>query len=200
MLNYKNKIICLRPQSDFEEFGEVAPSHFNVVYLSPDDESLLREAKEANVLLIPAVGPKISNNIFSNTSLEMVQVTGAGIDRLDREFCSRNDIKVCNVLGASAQSVAEYCIYAALTISRRLSRTSAEIFLGNYAELRSKIITDRMFSLSGLTVGLIGFGSIGQETARMFHAMGCKIQYHDPSNPKVTENFSKSNEMRPNNM
>jgi len=192
VLNNQNKIICLRPESDFKEFGQVAPSHFNVVYLSPDDESLLREAREANVLLIPAVGPKISNDIFSNTSLKMVQVTGAGIDRLDQEFCARNDIKVCNVLGASAQSVAEYCIYAALTISRRLNRTSDEIFLGNYAEIRGKIIKDRMFSLSGLTVGFIGFGSIGQETARMFHAMGCKIQYHDPSNPTVTENLSKT--------
>ena len=76
----------------------------------------------------------------------MVQVTGAGIDRLDQEFCARNDIKVCNVLGASAQSVAEYCIYAALTISRRLIRTSDEIFLGNYAEIRGKIIKDRMIA------------------------------------------------------
>ena len=121
----------------------------------------------------------------------VVQVTGAGIDRLDQEFCAQNDIKVCNVISASAQSVAEYCIYAALTISRRLSRTSDEIFLGNYAEIRGKIIKDRMFSLSGLTVGFIGFGSIGQETARMFHAMGCKIQYHDPSNPTIAENLSK---------
>ena len=57
----------------------MAPSHFNVIYLSPSDRSLIRKASDASVLLIPAVGPKISNDIFSKTSLKMVQVTGAGI-------------------------------------------------------------------------------------------------------------------------
>ena len=189
--NKNNKIICLRPESDFEEFGEVAPSHFNVIYLSPNDRSLIRKASDASVLLIPAVGPKISNDIFSKTSLKMVQVTGAGIDRLDQDFCARNNIKVCNVLGASAKSVAEYCIFAALTISRRLSKTTDEILSGNYKELRGNIIQDRMFSLSGLTLGIIGFGSIGQETAKMFSALGCQIQYYDPSDPKVAENLSQ---------
>jgi phosphoglycerate dehydrogenase-like enzyme len=178
--NKNNKIICLRPESDFEEFGEVAPSHFNVIYLSPNDRSLIRKASDASVLLIPAVGPKISNDIFSKTSLKMVQVTGAGIDRLDQDFCARNNIKVCNVLGASAKSVAEYCIFAALTISRRLSKTTDEILLGNYKELRGNIIQDRMFSLSGLTLGVIGFS-----------ALGCQIQYYDPSDPKVAENLSQ---------
>ena len=48
-----------------------------------------------------------------------------------------------------------------------------------------------MFSLSGLTLGIIGFGSIGQETAKMFSALGCQIQYYDPSDPKVAENLSQ---------
>ena len=180
----------MRPESDFKEFGAVAPAHFNVIYLSPDDTSLIQKANDAEVLLIPAVGPKISNDIFSKTSSNS-SVTGAGIDRLDQDFCARNNIKVCNVLGASAKSVAEYCIFAALTISRRLSKTTDEILLGNYKELRGNIIQDRMFSLSGLTLGVIGFGSIGQETAKMFSALGCQIQYYDPSDPKVAENLSQ---------
>ena len=62
--NKSNKIVCLRPENDFKEFGAVAPSHFSVVYLAPDDTSLAQKASDAEVLLIPAVGPKIPNDFF----------------------------------------------------------------------------------------------------------------------------------------
>ena len=179
----------MRPENDFKEFGAVAPSHFSVVYLAPDDTSLAQKASDAEVLLIPAVGPKISNDFFKKTTVQMVQVTGAGIDRVDYDFCNQNNIKVCNVLGASARSVAEYCLFSALAISRRLIRTTDQIASGNYAEIRGNIIKDRMHSLSGLALGVIGFGSIGQETAKMFGAMGCRIQYYDPSSPKVEQSL-----------
>ena len=180
----------MRPESDFKEFGAVAPAHFNVIYLSPDDTSLIQKANDAEVLLIPAVGPKIPNDFFKKTSIQMVQVTGAGIDRVNYDFCTQNNIKVCNVLGASARSVAEYCLFSALAISRRLIRTTDEIASGNYAEIRGNIIKDRMYSLSGLTLGVIGFGTIGQETAKMFGALGCRIQYYDPSRPKVDRSLA----------
>ena len=188
--NKSNKIVCLRPESDFKEFGAVAPAHFNVVYLSPDDASLIQKANDAEVLLIPAVGPKIPNDFFKKTSIQMIQVTGAGIDRVNYDFCTQNNIKVCNVLGASARSVAEYCLFSALAISRRLIRTTDEIASGNYAEIRGNIIKDRMHSLSGLVLGIIGFGTIGQETAKMFGALGCRIQYYDPSRPKVDQSLA----------
>ena len=38
----------------------------------------------ASALVIPAVGPKLSPALFEGTQLKLVQVTGAGVDRLDR--------------------------------------------------------------------------------------------------------------------
>jgi hypothetical protein len=78
------KMICLRPKKDFIEFNAVAPDHLEVHYLAPDKSDLIQIASDAQALLIPAVGPKISNDLFSKTSIKFVQVTGAGIDRLDR--------------------------------------------------------------------------------------------------------------------
>ena len=62
---------------------------------------------------------KKSNEIFKNSNIEMVQVTGAGIDDLTRVL-SFNKIAVCNVQGVSAFAVAEYCIASAITLSRQL--------------------------------------------------------------------------------
>ena len=58
------KIVCLRPKKDFEEFQAEAPSNFNVTYHSQNDDGLQSIIKDAKVLLIPAVGDKISNRLY----------------------------------------------------------------------------------------------------------------------------------------
>ena len=177
------KIVCLRPKKDFEEFQAEAPSNFNVVYHSQNDDRLQSILKDAKVLLIPAVGDKISNRLLSGSTVELIQVTGAGIDRVDASYCFRNNIRVCNVLGASAHAVAEYCIFAAISLSRRLNDSSYKIADGEYVPYRNQLISDRMYSIAGLTVGIVGFGSIGRKTAHLFHSLGCRVQYFDTVEP-----------------
>ena len=131
-IDLKEHIICLRPEVDFIEFDAVAPARFSVEYLKPDDFSLARYLEKTRALIIPAVGPKISNEIFKNSNIEMVQVTGAGIDRLDSEYCRFNKIAVCNVQGVSAFAVAEYCIASAITIQFSF-RSSCIFFLFTFS-------------------------------------------------------------------
>ena len=113
-IDLKEHIICLRPEADFIEFDAVAPARFSVEYLQPDDFSLARYPEKTRALIIPAVGPKISNEIFEHSNIEMVQVTGAGIDRLDSEYCRFNKIAVCNVQGVSAFAVLNIVLVAQL--------------------------------------------------------------------------------------
>ena len=115
------------------------PSRFSVEYLKPDDFSLARYA-ESESINYSAVGPKIPNEIFKNSNIEMVQVTGAGIDRLDPEYCRFNKIAVCNVQGVSAFAVAEYCIASAITLSRQLHLGNSAIKEGKYASIRLKML------------------------------------------------------------
>ena len=63
------KVICLRPEKDFIDFKAIAPDHLEVLYLAPDKSDLIDMARDAQALLIPAVGPKISNNLFLDTSM-----------------------------------------------------------------------------------------------------------------------------------
>ena len=188
-IDLKEHIICLRPEADFIEFDAVAPARFSVEYLKPDDFSLARYLEKTRALIIPAVGPKISNEIFKNSNIEMVQVTGAGIDRLDSEYCRFNKIAVCNVQGVSAFAVAEYCIGSAITLSRHLHLGNGAIKEGKYDSIRLKMLEKKMVSLKGQNVGIIGFGSIGRETARLFKMMGCEILCFDlfPPDQKETE-------------
>jgi phosphoglycerate dehydrogenase-like enzyme len=171
-------VLCLRPEADFARVDALPPASLAVTYLDPNDPSLPQRMKEAHALVIPAVGAKLSPALFEGTSLKLVQVTGAGLDRLDQTVLTRLKIPVANVLGNNA--VAEYAVTAATLLRRRLSWADAEIKKGNYAGFRARMLGENLSGLEGLTVGIIGLGVIGLAVAEAFHRLGSRICYYDP--------------------
>jgi phosphoglycerate dehydrogenase-like enzyme len=132
-------------------------------------------------LVIPAVGPKLSPSLFEGTALKLVQVTGAGLDRLDKPALVKMGIPVANVPGGSNGAVAEYVTTTASLLLRRLAWSDSEIKRGNYAGFRSKYISANLAGLDGLMVGVVGLGVIGLAVAQAFFTMGCRIGYYDPA-------------------
>jgi phosphoglycerate dehydrogenase-like enzyme len=171
-------VLCLRPEADFARVDALPPASLSVVYLDPNNPLLPQRMKNAHALVIPAVGAKLSPTLFEGTSLKLVQVTGAGLDRLDRQALTRLKIPVANVLGNNA--VAEYAVTAATLLRRRLGWADAEIKKGNYAALRAGMLGENLSGLEGLVVGIIGLGVIGLAVAEAFHRLGCRICYYDP--------------------
>jgi phosphoglycerate dehydrogenase-like enzyme len=172
-------VLCLRPQADFQRAGVAPPAALNVAYRQPDDPQLAAHIRAAGALVIPAVGPRLAGALFRDTAVKLVQVTGAGVDRLDEAAMKSLGIAVCNVPGNPA--VAEYCVAVALVLLRRLAWADAEIRAGNYVPFRGRLVMDGLPGLDGLTVGLIGLGVIGLSVAEAFHRHGCDIVYHDPA-------------------
>jgi phosphoglycerate dehydrogenase-like enzyme len=182
-------VLCLRPEADFQRVGALPPALLKVVYRAPGDADVAELMKQARALVIPAVGPKLPNALFENTSVKFVQVTGAGLDRLDLPYLKECGIAVANVPGGSNDAVAEYAVTAASVLLRRLSWADAEIRKGNYREFRARMIADSLQGLDGLTVGIVGFGIIGVAVASAFHKRGCLLFYHDPAprDPRTAE-------------
>jgi len=174
-------VLCLRPEADFARVDSLPPASLQVAYHKPDDPAVPQLIKQARALVIPAVGPKLAPALFEGCGLELVQVTGAGLDRLDQAALTRLGIPVANVPGGSNSAVAEYAVTAASLLSRRLSWASAEIARGNYATFRARMVADNLSGLEGLLVGVVGFGTIGVAVAQAFHRMGCRIAFHDPA-------------------
>jgi phosphoglycerate dehydrogenase-like enzyme len=182
-------VLCLRPEADFQRVGALPPEPLKVVYRALGDADVAGLMKVARVLVIPAVGIKLPNALFENTSVKFVQVTGAGLDRLDLEFLSERGIGVANVPGGSNEAVAEYAVTAATVLLRGFLWADAEIRKGNYREFRARMITENLQGLDGLTVGIIGFGVTGVAVASAFQKRGCLIFYHDPAprDPRTAE-------------
>lgn len=111
-------VLCLRPEADFTRVDAPAPSSLRVCYRAPDDAALPQLIREADALIIPAVGTKLAPALFEASRLKLVQVTGAGVDRLDRDALVRLGIPVANVAGGSNDAVAEYAVTAASLLLR----------------------------------------------------------------------------------
>jgi phosphoglycerate dehydrogenase-like enzyme len=136
--------------------------------------------RKAGALVVPAVGPKLAPALFEGTQLRLVQVTGAGLDRLDQPALMRLGVPVANVPGGSNSAVAEYAVTSASLLMRRLAWANGEIAKGNYAAFRARMVVDNLAGLEGRLVGVVGFGTIGVAVARAFHAAGARLCFHDP--------------------
>lgn len=176
-------VLCLRPEADFHRAGEAAPASVRVVYRSPNDEDVAALMKVAQVLVIPAVGPSLPPVLFEGSTVKFVQVTGAGLDRVDKATLQQLGIAVANVPGGSNRAVAEYAVTCASTLLRRLNWANSEIRAGNYSSFRSRLLTDNVPGLDNLLVGVVGLGVIGVAVAELFHKMDCRICFYDPATP-----------------
>jgi len=182
-------VLCLRPEADFARVDAMAPASLQVSYRKPDDAEVPALLKQAGALVIPAVGAKLPPALFEGAQLKLVQVTGGGLDRLDKDALVRLGIPVANVPGGSNGAVAEYAVTTASTLLRRFGWADAELKSGNYAAFRTRMVADNLSSLEGLLAGVVGFGTIGVAVAQAFHRMGCRIAFHDPAprDPKIAE-------------
>jgi phosphoglycerate dehydrogenase-like enzyme len=174
-------VLCLRPEADFQRVGALPPASLKVAYRGPNDADVPQLMKQARALVIPAVGPKLPTEFFAATSIQFIQVTGAGLDRLDLPFLRQRGIAVANVPAGSNDAVAEYAITAASVLLRRFFLADTEIRRGHYRDFRARMIADSLLGLEGLTVGIVGFGIIGVAVAAAFHRRACAILYYDPA-------------------
>jgi phosphoglycerate dehydrogenase-like enzyme len=175
-------VLCLRPESDFTRVGVAIPDGLSIVFRAPDAPDVPTLMQEVRALVIPAVGPKLAPALFESAQrLRAVQVTGAGVDRLDQATLTRLGIPVCNVPGGSNGALAEWTVGCALSLLRRFAWADDEVKRGQYVPFRNRMVADNLAGLDGARVGLVGLGTIGAAVARAFAAFGARIAFHDPA-------------------
>lgn len=181
------RVLCLRPEADFTRIGVNPPGNLDIVYMAPDDAELPSAVRHAKALVIPAVGPKLPLALFEGSDIRLVQVTGAGVDRVDVAGLAGRGIAVANVPGGSNDAIAEYALSCASVLLRRHTEAGAEIRAGRYQDIRKQLMAGPVDGLVGLTAGVVGLGIIGRAVARKFRDAGCRICYFDPalSDPAV---------------
>jgi phosphoglycerate dehydrogenase-like enzyme len=141
------------------------------VRFSMIDPSLLRTAGCSAEVLIPAMARTEANIIARVRGLRLIHQWGAGLEGVDIAAASARGILVANVpsTGGNADSVAEWCVMAAIALSRRLPSALEIIRTGSGwgAPIGRALI--------GRTAGIIGLGGIGQALAPRLKPFGMRM-------------------------
>lgn len=149
----------------------------NVTYASSLDEGYLIEtARQMDALVIRANGAITKNIIEASPRLKVIGRHGVGLDGIDLEAAKAAGVAVVNTPVANTESVAEHFVTLALSLAKKIHIANQELRKGNW-QARHTIVP---FEMSGKTLGVCGFGKIGQTIARMCHkGLNMKIVYHD---------------------
>lgn len=111
--------------------------------------------------------------------LRWVGVTATGTDSLDVEACRRRGVAVCNVPGYSTASVAQLAATLLLAGCQRLRDYDQAVRAGSWQlDLPPELAAHPGIELAGKTLGIVGYGAIGRQVARVAAALGMRVLVH----------------------
>jgi len=139
---------------------------------------LVAAARDAHVLIVRARTQVRGALLDAMGKCRAVARLGVGLDNLDVAGCRARGIEIIAALGANARSVAEYVVTCAMLLLRH-SHYSVSRAIADGCWQRPAIPEGR--EAANRTIGLIGFGSIGQLTGQLASRLGMRVVAHDPS-------------------
>ncbi len=140
---------------------------------------LISLVSEVDGIIIRANGTVSRRLIESAPRLKVIGRHGVGVENIDLTAASERGLTVVYAPTANAQSVAEHFVGLALMLANKLRAADAALRAG-YWKARLEL-TGR--ELSGKTLGVVGFGRIGQQTARICRkGFNMSVVYHDVMN------------------
>ena len=145
-----------------------------VVYdpkLVDDLPGVLKAAASADAIIVRNRTQVRGELLASLTKCRVVGRLGVGLDNIDVPACEARGMKVIPATGANALSVAEYVIASAMLLLRSAYQSTPAVAAGQWP--RNALSNGR--EIAGKTLGLIGFGSIGQLTAKLAQGLGMQV-------------------------
>jgi len=138
-------------------------------------EALLQAVADVDALIVRNRTQVRGELLQALARCKVVGRLGVGLDNIDVPACQARGMQVIPATGANALSVAEYVIGTAMLLLRGAYQSQAAMVQGQWP--RNALSSGR--EIHGKTLGLIGYGSIGQLTARLAQALGMRVQAHD---------------------
>ena len=153
---------------------------FSVFDKTPD-ELVLERAAGAQVLLTNKV-PLTPAVFDALPDLQFVSVTATGFNVVDTEAARARDIPVSNIPVYGTDSVAQYAMALLLELCHHVGHHDNAVHQGGWKNSGYWSFWETpLMELAGKTIGLIGFGRIGQRVGELAHAFGMEVWAYAPS-------------------
>jgi phosphoglycerate dehydrogenase-like enzyme len=136
------------------QIDAISDADFIVVFRAKLSERMLRSAKKAR----------------------LIQLLSAGYDSINLKLLRELNIPCANNGGANSRAVSDHAVMAMLSLYRRLGAADEAVRAGKWAAAIDGMNT---FEMANKRVGILGFGNIGQKTARRVQGFDAIVQYCD---------------------
>ena len=182
---------------DERAVAQLAALH-DVLYdagLQKDAARLLQEAANCDALIVrnlTQVRGDLLAALVAAKRCKVVGRLGVGLDNIDVPGCEAAAMAVIPATGANALSVAEYVIIGAMMLLRGAFMCTSGVASGAWP--RAAVSNGR--EIAGQTLGVIGFGSIGQLTAQKARALGMNVVAFDAMLPAGSAVFTHGSVMQ----
>jgi phosphoglycerate dehydrogenase-like enzyme len=158
-----------------EHLRQLLPSGFVLTHGTTRGEQHLKEIiRDADFAISGQVG--VSADVLrSARRLKLLHKWGVGVDNIDTEAAKELGIKVARTTGSNAVPVAEFTIGLIIATLRFQALGHERLRQGRWMAFNQT--PGAALCISGKTVGLVGFGAIGQEVASRLRGFGCSLLY-----------------------
>ncbi len=140
-----------------------------------DEDTIVSRIGDAEIVLTNKT-PISARTLSACPSIRFIGVLATGYNIVDVAAAKERGIPVCNVPGYATEDVAQFSIALLLELCHHVGAHSDSVFAGKWAACPDYSYSDfPLISLSGKTLGIIGFGRIGRRLGKIASVMGMKI-------------------------
>jgi glyoxylate reductase len=152
--------------------------------LPPSREVLLERVQGMHGLL-PLLTDRIDLEIMQAAGIDLKVISNhaVGYDNIDIAAATRLGIPVGNTPGILTDATADFAFSLLLSAARRITEADRYVRSGKWKTWSPALLLGA--DISGATLGIIGFGRIGQAVARRAEGFNMKILFHDPNHDKT---------------
>jgi D-3-phosphoglycerate dehydrogenase len=149
-----------------------------VIYArSYDEKDIIGQVADVDAIIIRANGAVTEKIIEAAPNLKVIGRHGVGLDAIDLAAAKKGGVKVVYTPQANKESVAEHFVVLALMLAKKIRLADIALRDNNWQARYELIGTE----LRGKTLGVLGFGRIGQQTARICRfGFNMRVLYFDP--------------------
>ena len=163
-----------------EAFGDVTLYERTAPALTTD------RCRDAAIILTNKV-PISRDTIVAATGLRLICVTATGFNIVDVEAARERNVTVCNVPDYGTASVAQHTFALILELTNHVGLNAESVKQGKWEKSEDFCYTQAgLTELQGKTLGIVGFGKIGQHVAKIALAFGMRVIYYNKTKKETT--------------
>lgn len=160
-----------------DEIRRAAPEDWTLSITEAPTEAARAEALARADMAFVMATPMPRSLLEAAPKLRFIQKLGAGVDRIDSAYCEEAGIGLARLQAGNNIPVAEHTMLLMLAACRNLPWLDAQTRAGAWDKEQ---VRGRNRQLHGKTVGIVGFGAIGRQVARLLSGFGVTLVYYDP--------------------